>query len=272
MEFTLDHHSEKRVIQEVLPAGTYFIGDIFYALKEKYVEIVYQNLEENVLEFKLEEEEGKGETEGAGVAGAGSEKDDREEDETSGHTIVFDKVFGGKERYRDCYGHEYEVESEYLGIVPIELCQLSDDDDDIDEIGQRIEFDAPVSVYIVNGIFMFHWEGGFLKIDTKNLDYDPVEDYEYNDVTFEEYMFETMHETRDDEEAKKKKQGEYHEVENTLDYDEEELEFDDPENKPIDPTLLEIRYLDDFREPSDRSLDRAKKDDFRKGGKGGMKA
>ncbi len=137
MEFTLDHHSEKRVIQEVLPPGTYFIGDIFYALKEKYVEVVYQNLEENVLEFKVEEEEEGG----AGVGAGGSDPD-----ETPGHTIVFDKVFGGKERYRDCYGHEYEVESEYLGIVPIELCQLSDDDEDIDEIGQRIEFDAPVSV------------------------------------------------------------------------------------------------------------------------------
>lgn len=250
MEFTLDHHSEKRVIQEVLPAGTYFIGDIFYALKEKYVEIVYQNLEENVLEFKLEEEESSQsvpfEEEGSKGNQSVPFEDDREE--VPGHTIVFDKVFGGKERYRDCYGHEYEVESEYLGIVPIELCQLSDDDDEIDEIGQRIEFDAPVSVYIVNGIFMLHWEGGFLKIDTKNLDYEPVEDYEYNDVTFEEYMFEALNETRDDEEAKRKKQGEYHEVENTLDYDEEELEYEDPENKPIDPTLLEIRYLDEIRE------------------------
>ncbi len=252
MEFTLDHHSEKRVIQEVLPVGTYFIGDIFYALKEKYVEIVYQNLEENVLEFKLEEEgKGKEEEEGAGGAGSGgTDPEDGDGDETPGYTIVFDKVFGGKERYRDCYGHEYEVESEYLGIVPIELCQLSDDDDEIDEIGQRIEFDAPVSVYVVNGIFLFHWDGGFLKIDTKNLDYEPVEDYEYNDITFEEYMFEAMNETRDDEEAKKKKQGEYHEVENTLDYDEEELEYEDPENKPIDPTLLEIRYLDEIREKS----------------------
>ncbi len=238
MEFTLDHHSEKRVIQEVLPPGTYFIGDIFYALKEKYVEIVYQNLEENVLEFKVEEEEEGG----AGVGAGGSDPD-----ETPGHTIVFDKVFGGKERYRDCYGHEYEVESEYLGIVPIELCQLSDNDEDIDEIGQRIEFDAPVSVYIVNGIFMFHWEGGFLKIDTKNLDYEPVEDYEYNDITFEEYMFEMVNETRDDEEARKKNQGEYRDVENTLDYDEEELEYDDPENKPIDPALLEVRYIDEIR-------------------------
>jgi hypothetical protein len=254
MEFTLDHHSEKRVIQEMLPPGTYFIGDIFYALKEKYVEVVYQNLEENVLEFKVEREDavaGAGEGSAGAGEGAGGEagEGDMSErlDETPGHTIVFDKVFGGKERYRDCYGHEYEVESEYLGIVPIELCQLSDDDEDIDEIGQRIEFDAPVSVYIVNGIFMLHWEGGFLKIDTKNLDYEPVEDYEYNDITFEEYMFEMVNETRDDEEAKKKNQGEYRDVENTLDYDEEELEYDDPENKPIDPALLEVRYIDEIR-------------------------
>ncbi len=218
MEFSLEHNSEKKVIQESLVRGTYFIGDI-YALKDEYLEQVLENLEENVLEFS-------------------------EDDEDNCKKIVFDKVFGGNDRYSDCYGHKYLINSEYLGIIPFEMCNLSNDDEDIDVIGQRIEFDDDINVYIVDGIFMFQWENGFLKIDTKNKDIIEVEDYEYNDVTFEEYVFERCNETNDDE---GKKRDIYVLHENAEDYDDVDTFFEDNESKPIDPNKVERIYLETFR-------------------------
>ena len=254
MELNLDFHKDRKVIQESLPAGTYFIGDIFYALKNKYVDIVYENIEEGIL--TLEED--------------GSE-----------YTIVFDKVFGGKDRYKDCYGHEYEVESGYLGIVPFSLCDFQKDDilnatkpeDDIHQIGQKIEFDEMVDVYIVDGIFIFHWVNsqedeveneskygnhqGFLKIDTKNAEVQIVEDHEYNDISYEEYIFSQVNQTRDDHEDKNMenikniesmfKMHTIHENENVKDFDDVEKIFEDAESKPIDPNLLNLTYLDSYR-------------------------
>ncbi len=246
MELSLDHHKDRKVIQESLPSGAYFIGDIFYALKHKYVDIVYENIEERVLTL---EEDGKE------------------------YTIVFDKVFGGNQRYTDCYEHEYEVESGYLGIVPMELCDFGCDDplrgkgsedDDIDQIGQKIEFDEMVDVYIVDGIFIFHWvqekgeeeeeangmvlgnHQGFLKIDTKNAEVPIVEDHEYNDISFEEYTFSQVNRTQDEDEEKQMDKI-YTIQENVEDYDDVERTFEDNESKPIDPNLLELHYLDSFR-------------------------
>ncbi len=238
MEFQLDHHKDRKVIQESLPSGTYFIGDIFYALKHKYVDVVYENIEENILTL---EEDGKE------------------------YTLVFDKVFGGKNRYNDCYDHEYEVESEYLGIVPIELCDLSSNDDDINEIGQKIEFDEMVDVYIVDGVFLFHWVNekddqeetvnglklgnhqGFLKIDTKNAEVQIVDDHEYNDISYEEYIFSQVNQTKEDDETKDIYN--IHTIqENVEDYDDVEKSYEDHESGHIDPNIVEVRYLDTFRE------------------------
>lgn len=213
MELNLEHSPNRKVIQESLPSGTYFIGDIFYGLNHKYVDIVYENIEEKVLTL---EEDGKE------------------------YTLVFDKVFGGKNRYSDCYDHEYEIESEYLGIIPIELCGLSNKDEDIDEIGQRIEFDEMVDVYIIDGIYLFHWgDNGFLKIDTKNAEVQYVDDYEYNDISYEEYM----NGTKDDDDRKNMRSIR----ENVEDYDDVEKSYEDNETGSIDPNLLELRYLDTFR-------------------------
>jgi hypothetical protein len=234
MELNLTHNPNRKVIQHSLPSGAYFIGDIFYGLNHKYTDIVYDNIEEGVLTL---------------------EKDGIE------YTMVFDKVFGSKNRYTDSFEHEYEVESEYLGMVPIELCdfynELTDKENEIDdkkideinEIGQYIEFDSMVDIYIVDGIFMFHWvptedgnPGGFLKIDTKNSDVEEIEDYEYNDISYEEYMFQQVNQTKEDEEHK-----EYKSVENVEDYDDVEKTFIDNESKPIDPNILELTYLDTYR-------------------------
>ncbi len=237
MELNLTHNPQRKVIQHSLPSGAYFIGDIFYGLSHKYTDIVYENIEDGVLTL---------------------EKDEIE------YTIVFDKVFGSKNRYSDSFEHEYEVESEYLGIVPIELCdfynELTDGEekefkindkkiDEINEIGQYIEFDNMVDIYIVDGIFMFHWAptddgsaGGFLKIDTKNSDVEEVEDYEYNDISYEEYMFKQVNQTKEDDEVK-----EYKSLENLEDFDDVDKTFIDNESKPIDPNILELRYLDSFR-------------------------
>ncbi len=218
MEFNLEYHKDRKVIQETLPSGKYFIGDLFYGLKHKYTDIVYEHIEENVITLE-----------------------DREGNE---YTLVFDKVFGGCERYRDIFGHEYEVESEYLAILPVELCDLSANEDDVNEIGQIIEFDHMVDVYIVDGIFMFHWEGGFLKIDTKNAETNFVEDHEYNDITYDEYIKQSRPHEDDDE-----KDGRALHVihENAEDYDDVERTFEDDESGTIDPTILELRYLDSYR-------------------------
>ena len=98
--------------------------------------------------------------------------------------------------------------------------------------------------YIVDGTFMFQWENGFLKIDTKNKDIIEVEDYEYNDVTFEEYVFERCNETNDDE---GKKRDIYVLHENAEDYDDVDTFFEDNESKPIDPNKVERVYLETFR-------------------------
>ncbi len=231
MELNLDFHEDRKVIQESLPAGGYFIGDLFYGLKQKYVDIVYENIEENTL---ILEEDGKE------------------------YTLVFEKVFGGKERYKDCFGHEYEVESEYLGIIPIELCDFGEGDllkgsqtkeqmiDEINQIGQYLEFDELVDVYIVDGVFLFHWapesEGGFLKIDTKNAEVPLIDDHEYNDISYEEYLFSQVNQTKEDEKSM------LHTIqENVEDYDDVERVFQDEEAKTIDPALLELRYLDSYR-------------------------
>ena len=223
MELNLDFHKDRKVIQESIPSGTYFIGDLFYGLNHKYTDIVYEHIDENVI--TLENREGKE------------------------YTIVFDKVFGGKSRYSDIFGHEYEIESEYLAIIPIELCDLSENDDDINEIGQKIEFDEMVDVYIVNGIFMFHWQGGFLKIDTKNAEVQHVDDHEYHDITYDEYVFSHINRTRDDDEGEDAK--DLHKLhiihENLEDYDDVEKTFHDDESGSIDPQLLEVRYLDSYR-------------------------
>ncbi len=227
MEFNLEHNPHRKVIQHSLPSGAYFIGDIFYGLDHKYTDAVYDNIEEGVITL---------------------EKDGTD------YTLVFDKVFGGKNRYEDSFEHEYEVESEYLGIVPIQLCDFGEINeekiDTINEIGQYIEFDSMVDVYIVDGIFMFHWapsengesNGGFLKIDTKNAQVEEIEDYEYNDISYEEYMFQQVNQTKDDEEVK-----EYKSVENVEDFDDVEKTYIDNESKPIDPNLLQLTYLDTFR-------------------------
>jgi hypothetical protein len=226
MEFNLEHNPNRKVIQESLPSGTYFIGDIFYGLKNKYVDIVYENIEEGVLTL---EEDGKE------------------------YTLVFDKVFGGKNRYNDCYDHEYEIESEYLGIIPIELCDLSNNDDDVNEIGQKIEFDEMIDVYIVDGIFIFHWvseksedelgnHNGFLKIDTKNADVPILDEHEYNDVSYEEFVFRT----RDENERKNMYTIDTIQ-ENVEDYDDVEKSYEDNELGHIDPNIVEVRYLDTFR-------------------------
>lgn len=226
MEFNLEHNPHRKVIQHSLPSGAYFIGDIFYGLDHKYTDAVYDNIEEGIISL---------------------EKDDID------YTLVFDKVFGGKNRYDDSFEHEYEVESEYLGIVPIQLCDFGTIDDEkidtINEIGQYIEFDNMIDVYIVDGIFMFHWtptengdNGGFLKIDTKNAEVQEVDEYEYNDISYEEYMFEQVNQTKEDEEVK-----DYKTLENVEDFDDVEKTFIDNESKPIDPNLLELKYLDSFR-------------------------
>lgn len=236
MELNLTHNPNRKVIQHSLPSGAYFIGDIFYGLNHKYTDAVYDNIEEGVITL---------------------EKNGVE------YTLAYDKVFGGKNIYSDSFEHEYEVESEYLGIVPIELCDFSDDSmeekgsfkmndkkiDKINEIGQYIEFDSMVDVYIVDGIFMFHWaptedgdNGGFLKIDTKNAQVEEIEDYEYNDISYEEYMFQQVNQTKHDEEVK-----EYKSVENVEDFDDVEKTFIDNESKPIDPNLLQLIYLDTLR-------------------------
>lgn len=252
MELNLTHNPNRKVIQHSLPSGAYFIGDIFYGLDHKYTDIVYDNIEERVLTLEKDEVD---DSQGSLQPLAKVE-----------YTLVFDKVFGGKNSYTDSFEHEYEVESEYFGIVPFELCDFSDDlmeekentesskishkkVDKINEIGQYIEFDSMVDVYIVDGIFMFHWaptedgdNGGFLKIDTKNAQVEEIEDYEYNDMSYEEYMFEQVNQTKEDEEVK-----EYKSVENVEDFDDVEKTFVDNESNPIDPNLLQLTYLDTLR-------------------------
>ncbi len=239
MEFNLEHNPHRKVIQHSLPSGAYFIGDIFYGLDHKYTDAVYDNIEEGVISL---EKDGVDDSQGSLQPSAKVE-----------YTLAFDKVFGGKNRYSDSFEHEYEVESEYLGIVPIELCDFGTIDDEkidtINEIGQYIEFDSMVDIYIVDGIFMFHWaptengdNGGFLKIDTKNAEINEIEDYEYNDISYEEYIFQQVNQTKDDEEVK-----EYKSLENVEDYDDVEKTFVDNESKPIDPNLLELTYLDTLR-------------------------
>ncbi len=218
MELSLNYNPEKKIIEDSLVPGTYFIGDI-YALKDEYLEQVLENLEENSLDFS--------------------------EDDDNSRKIIFDKVFGGPNRYNDCYGHKYLINSEYLGIFPFEMCNLSNDDEDIDVIGQRLEFDEEVNVYIVDGKFMFQWENGFLKIDTKNKDIIEIEDYEYNDVNYEEFVFERYNETNDDN---AKNRDIYMLQENAEDYDDVDIIFEDNESKHIDPSLLDIRPLSSFRD------------------------
>ena len=57
---------------------------------------------------------------------------------------------------------------------------------------------------------------------------------EYNDVSYEEYMFEQVNQTKEDEEVK-----DYKTLENVEDFDDVEKKFVDNESKPIDPNLLD---------------------------------
>jgi hypothetical protein len=204
------------LVQETLPAGTYFIGDLYHALNEKYEEVVTENLEERTLELEMEDEE------------------DPLTGEKKVYKIVFDYTFGGPGSYDDCYGKNYEIDSGLLAILPIEICDLPDDDETIDIIGQRIEFDEEVTVYFIDGVFLFHWENNLLKIDTKNKMVHEVEEYEYKDVHYDEAVFAT----------RQKGEREYVSAEDLPDFDDHAEDWEnDPENVVHSASELDVIEL-----------------------------
>ena len=88
------------------------------------------------------------------------------------HTTAY-----GDGSYTGSDGHEYCVDAGLIGILPVELCDKEDYQDDLTSLGNVIEFKSPFDPYYERGQFHI----GHLTIDTDppfdEDDQDEDEDY-----------------------------------------------------------------------------------------------
>jgi len=125
----------------VLPAGTYYIGDICYVLADELYENVF--------------------------GGTGYECGHYTSDQ--GQFLV-DGTYAGDGSYRGSDGFEYAVDAGIIGIVSQTLLSKETDG------GKIYEFATDVRVSMQNGIFIFESDEVSLEINTK--DYAEDEDDE----------------------------------------------------------------------------------------------
>ncbi len=107
-----------------------------------------------------------------------------EENETfifGGYECFFASTSDGDGTFKDNLGNEYDVDSGTIGIIPIELLQMTEEYIKENKCGNVVEFDEEFNVKSISGIFTF----GHIVINTvkqwtddKNDYWDMIDDYD----------------------------------------------------------------------------------------------
>ncbi|WBF79576.1 hypothetical protein BNCALIDO_00187 [Aeromonas phage vB_AdhM_TS9] len=124
---------------EMFPAGTYYIGDFCYILKERDYEDIVCSFEYDEQPYKYKK-----------------------------FLFCFNNTAYGDGLYEDQYGNKYAVDSGTIGIINIATKVMLKEANKLvkDKLANVVTFDEPFYVSCCGGVFEF----GNIKIDT-NEDY-----------------------------------------------------------------------------------------------------